>query len=481
MSPVVGLVVALIVVLTGALLIAFGVRGRRIDDHPTCRRCRFDLSAAAPDTERCPECGTRLVGISSIVIGRRRRIPGMIGAGSLLLVAATPMFGLLAWAGATGFDWNTIKPVGWLVREASDSNPGVAQAARTELDRRLFNAKLSPRELTTVTNRALLLQRSPERAWSPWWGQFMQNATSLGVLPGTTWQEYAAHFAPIRFEYDLAYAEGDSIGFDLVADEARISPDERWWVTARLTGFRVLHAPEQPTVKRQLWSMGRWVDASRPDLHYRWPFSVLTDLEPGLYQVEVEWELRVAGPDSGRAWIADRVSDAQVLELEGREIQRTFDDYANGIWHRSQTIPIVILPKEFRRPVGSSIAPLGALVDASLQGVYVSANPVPHGKAVYVGGQIANPPCDVVFDVWLETLGGEPPLGQRWFVSHVGAHKGESSSFVAYAKLEAEFDSERVDVVFRPCWMNADMRAGISQIWSDTIIRRREWISWFND
>jgi len=37
-----------------------GWRGRRIDNHPWCRKCRFDLHGLWPGAARCPECGIDL-------------------------------------------------------------------------------------------------------------------------------------------------------------------------------------------------------------------------------------------------------------------------------------------------------------------------------------------------------------------------------------------------------------------------------------
>lgn len=41
----------------GLALFWRGWRGRRIDNHPWCRKCRFDLKGLWPGAARCPECG----------------------------------------------------------------------------------------------------------------------------------------------------------------------------------------------------------------------------------------------------------------------------------------------------------------------------------------------------------------------------------------------------------------------------------------
>lgn len=51
---------ATLLLLLGLVLIDLGWRGRRIGDHPTCRKCGFDLSGLAVGIGPCPECGRTL-------------------------------------------------------------------------------------------------------------------------------------------------------------------------------------------------------------------------------------------------------------------------------------------------------------------------------------------------------------------------------------------------------------------------------------
>src|SRR5690349_6074803 len=47
--------------LLGVVLLALGLRGRRVGDHPYCRRCGFDLFGLPPAHPACPECGADLL------------------------------------------------------------------------------------------------------------------------------------------------------------------------------------------------------------------------------------------------------------------------------------------------------------------------------------------------------------------------------------------------------------------------------------
>src|SRR5688500_15525204 len=70
----------------GVMLIFFGVRGRRVDDHPLCRKCGFDLVALPSGVEKCSECGASLARRRAIRIGNRSRRWGFAVLGLLLVL-----------------------------------------------------------------------------------------------------------------------------------------------------------------------------------------------------------------------------------------------------------------------------------------------------------------------------------------------------------------------------------------------------------
>src|SRR5690606_29255311 len=99
------------VLVAGIVLVFLGLRGRRIDDHPVCRWCWFDLSGCAPDNVTCPECGAGLKREGAVRIGQRRRIYTAVVLGSAAILAPTLAFGFVAYALATATDINSFKPV----------------------------------------------------------------------------------------------------------------------------------------------------------------------------------------------------------------------------------------------------------------------------------------------------------------------------------------------------------------------------------
>lgn len=81
------LLVSILLLAAGGILVVRGWRGKRLDDHPVCSRCRFDLHGLPIDADEaaCPECGVTL-DKHPPRIGRRRRSPARIVAGTVLLL-----------------------------------------------------------------------------------------------------------------------------------------------------------------------------------------------------------------------------------------------------------------------------------------------------------------------------------------------------------------------------------------------------------
>src|SRR5437762_1185999 len=105
----------------GTACLLAGLRGRRIDDHPVCRRCRFDLIGVYPSSAamaRCPECGADLGHRRAVRIGQRRRRKLAVSLGVGLLLAVSGVGAVLGWSAAKGPAMNPYKPSWWLEAEA---------------------------------------------------------------------------------------------------------------------------------------------------------------------------------------------------------------------------------------------------------------------------------------------------------------------------------------------------------------------------
>ena len=77
----------------GLVTMVRGWLGPRLDDHPHCRKCHYDLTGLREG--RCPECGTSLDALDAVVRSRRVRRWRQMACGFVLVVIAAAGFTLL--------------------------------------------------------------------------------------------------------------------------------------------------------------------------------------------------------------------------------------------------------------------------------------------------------------------------------------------------------------------------------------------------
>lgn len=156
--------------LIGAVLLTLGLRGRRIDDHPVCARCRFDLSGAPEPRTTCPECGRDVSTPKAIKVGQRRRRPRMLMSGAAALAVSLLIWGVAGWGLWKGTNWNTYKPTGWLLFEARVGAPGEADAAISEVADRVVSKSPPGRgQLNQFVEVVLAHQADHMKPWSDGW------------------------------------------------------------------------------------------------------------------------------------------------------------------------------------------------------------------------------------------------------------------------------------------------------------------------
>ncbi len=163
--------------LIGIVLSAIGWRGKRIDDHPLCRRCRYDLVGTVELPARCPECGSVLNNPRAIRIGNRRRRRSMLTVGMVVSLLSLAIGGFLGWSQATQFDWYPYKPLWMLSNEAMSTFPrGQVNLPQREIRRRLENDKLSDRQINGLIEKALSIQADETKTWDYFWGDVIEAA-----------------------------------------------------------------------------------------------------------------------------------------------------------------------------------------------------------------------------------------------------------------------------------------------------------------
>lgn len=188
----------LVLTAAAAALIVVGFRGRKLNDHPVCAQCRFDLEGVYPECMTCPECGAGLKRDRSVLQGARRRMPFVIAGGFVLLVTAVLPVGFAGYTAVTGGDVNKLKPLGWLLWEAGMADRARAEKLAAEVMSRILAGTVDDQAYQQVIRKSLAMQSNREKPWVPVWGDFIERAKFDGKLSESEEDEFLRNSA--RFE-----------------------------------------------------------------------------------------------------------------------------------------------------------------------------------------------------------------------------------------------------------------------------------------
>lgn len=178
-----------------ALLVSMAVfvwawQGKKIDDHPLCGRCGFDLVGRPEGSEQCSECGADLSKPWAVIFGHRvKRMKPLVWAGMVFLIsgAAIGTFGV---AETGKIDLHEYKPVWWLGRELGSTQPAVRLRAYKTLER-LSVSSQSVSSLLSLADRLLEARKDVTKPFSDEQTQFLLTLKLNGHLPEATWRAYA--------------------------------------------------------------------------------------------------------------------------------------------------------------------------------------------------------------------------------------------------------------------------------------------------
>jgi hypothetical protein len=187
------------------LALAFAWYGRRTDDHPLCRHCRFDLFALPDTTIHCPECGRNIRQPRATRIGHRQARKPLLTASLLVLLLSGGTLALLVTARLRGIDTLRYQPT-WMVRNAANStDAALADRAYTELLRRIKAGAAHTADIAPLVDHTLEIQADATKPWRPSMGDFVEQAWLANAVDNDPWKRYLSQM--LQSSLDLQFRD----------------------------------------------------------------------------------------------------------------------------------------------------------------------------------------------------------------------------------------------------------------------------------
>lgn len=448
---VVGAAVAAAMLVAGLLLLVLGLRGRRIDDHPVCRRCRFDLVGALPGAGVCPECGSDLGRRRAVRHGQRRRRRELIAAGAVALVLAPgALVGgyAAAWARWTPY---RVLPTTWLVAMVDPDSPSTGAAALRELARRAERGALSPETSAKLVDLALERQERHDLPWSAAWGEPLGAAFAGGALSAEQVERYvrAAMTPSLAIRSPAAAGEDQwPLGFEISGARVGTRSYAHPGIVARLQRVEVGGTALDLTGRGPMTGLVYLHAGVTSSVSHHLPLTA----EPGTHRVRAEWLIEMMStPSSPGAGVGTAVA-SWPLVLEG-EVE---------VLPPGAPVVTLVADQSMQAQIDAMVVTQGFAIDVT------EDPPRADGRFILRG----SPPMPLAFDIYWRL--GEGESAREWWAGSIvmSTRQGEAN-VPLYGELDGfDLSATHVNVVLRPSPAAAVRDRGIDRIWDGEVIIR---------
>jgi hypothetical protein len=426
--------------LLGTFFLWLGLRGRRVDDHPICRKCGFDLFGRPEGSDLCAECGADLTRPRAIRDGRRARRRGLVAMGVLLLAVALTVGGGVGYATLAAADAQKLKPTWWLVREIDSGDPAVAIAAAKQLSARVTGGKLAQRYIDDAADRLLDIQGNPQAKWDAAFGDFLEDARLAGKLGDQRFHLYAQQAPAFQLVVRPRINRGDPLPFAIREDKARVGSRP----TLRVKYSTIYFIDSVVVDKRGMSSQdtlsqhgGGWTGSAMELKKF------LDKLPDGPHTTHVEM--------TQAFFLAQTPAGSQPMFWTKQKISAPFE-----ILPSEPSTVEVVRDESLRPAIENAISIEGAQYQRWNKG------------AIGFSVDATNLPVDVAFDVYVRFGGAEHR------VTHFArqAQPANSTSSHHMSVVVPKFTGGTVDILFKPSVAAAKRTIDVFGVWDGVIVKR---------
>ena len=444
------LILALAFIIAGTILFAMGFRGRKLNDHPHCRKCRFDLSGVYPAKVQCPECGSVLDQPKRIRTGYRDRNRRLMAVGTAPLLLGVALAVTTAWTSGSNLNWNTILPTRVLVWRAEHLPD---QAVLIELRSRRVAGRLDNETIHQLVGYALRVHSDMKTPWLKEWGDFVEEAWLEGSLDKEKWTRYTDELITrVEFEPKSTIRVGDPWTLEL-ATGCRVGAVGRLlqMVEAKCIELESSNGARTPVAcaSTLCWA-GIWSESPEGG-----GSSSLVDTSgcrvPAL--VPGQYVLRAQVLQTLTSEINPQFRTEKRLELERMVTILSSDAPLYRTLHD---------PSLFKR-IRDSVR----ISNVSDEYGSLSSMKRPSGDVIVMGGiQIIRPPVGVAFEIWVRA----PGRGEFKCLEALSTTLGQNSEDWGISFNSPAPAPQFIDVILWPSLDVAQRSKDVNEYWGDEVV-----------
>ena len=429
----------LLLLFVGVALTLAGLRGRRVDDHPICRKCGFDLVGLPQGVSRCSECGADLTRLHAVRDGRRRRRPVMLGSGVAMLLIVVTAAGLAGLMVVRQVGVDRTKPTWLLVRETRDRSNS---SAWVELSRRASAGSIPSSTASVLVERALAWQADAKVTWQPRWGDFVQDARDAKLVSDAQWQRYARQAPQLSLELRRQARKGDDLPAWIRSANARVGTRSRFSV--RFT--HPIDSGELTRAQSRQWGSGHSVLGLDPTGSAAIGHIVQLDKAASRSAAEAERDVRVSielsvveGSNEKSpplaTWKHDMHGKWALVAADANTVERIEDESLRPAVEQALSAPRVI----HQRWSGQESLRVDLRCDKS---------PVP---------------------LSYEAFARDPRSGKEWKLS-TATFSGGGTIHSGVGGSVKGFDAKQIDLLLRPSEEAARNTTAITRMWTGEVV-----------